>query len=735
MADEVDNLALDKAVEQRVQTELIPLLQTVRDDRAKLRETWMRYYRIWSVKHDVQGYKGRTNTYVPAGRRWIENWTRRVVRDLFPETDWHATTARHRDAEPRAGGVNALLSYYFTKHMRLRRQATPWTRQLVMLGTSPARCVWRCEEREARVLRSLDEDLKGGARSERVAMKTEKVLDYIGPTFRPVDLFAWYFWPTTCADIDDAALAFEDLLVTRDRVKAMAEKTLPGGDPVYANTKKLFDMLDELSKGRGSKDGAGGEASDKFSAAVRRLADKGFTHPLDEKLPASMRPIDVTECRWIADLEDEGAKPYLVAIGHDEVVLRVQKEPFVHGGSWWLKGLFVEVLNEGYGRGLPELFDHMQYLANDLWNQTADALTWSVNPIVVMDMARVQDPASLRMVPGAKWLADPQGVQFSAAPQGPAQAGLSAVSQILGLADSYSNVTPVGALGAAQKGRSRSQTTAAGTQMMLAESAVDIKDVVENLQAAVFVPLMERSHSLSTQYLGDREIILKIAGIDGARLIETPISAADLVGDFDFDWLATAAQNTTIQATQAINFLGMVSKIPREDLQAQGIEIDLKYLLRSIYGAGGLGRRDADKVVRDTTKSEAMDPRLENDLFRVGRGGDLRVSPKEDHRLHIRAHETLGDDLPWLTQQQVKLHVEEHVQAMVMAEFQRLMAEQQQSLAAAGGMGPVVGNGNGGAPGGGGPGGRLPPPAGPGRMAQTSSLDDIYRQQPRGDAL
>ena len=143
MADEIRNLALDAGVRKRVETELVPLLSTVRDDRVKLRETWMRYYRIWSVRHDQQGYKGRTNTYVPAGRRWIENWTRRVRRDLFPDADWFDVRARHRDAEPRAQGVKALLSYFFRKQIKLGRQATPWCRQLVTYGTSPAPVVWK----------------------------------------------------------------------------------------------------------------------------------------------------------------------------------------------------------------------------------------------------------------------------------------------------------------------------------------------------------------------------------------------------------------------------------------------------------------------------------------------------------------------------------------------------------------------------------------------------------------
>ena len=60
----------------------------------------------------------------------------------------------------------------------------------------------------------------------------------------------------------------------------------------------------------------------------------------------------------------------------------------------------------------------MQYFVNDLGNQSADAFVWSTNPIAVVDIGAVQDPTSLRMTPGAKWLAQPSGIQFTTPPAG-----------------------------------------------------------------------------------------------------------------------------------------------------------------------------------------------------------------------------------------------------------------------------------------------------------------------------
>lgn len=721
-----ENLARDPRVVQQVTEDLLPLMETTRDDRTTLRNSWLRYHRIWSVKHELQGYRGRTNTYLPLGRRWIENWVRRLARDLFPDGEWFQTSARRELYEARVPGIQAIHGYFFRKQMRLQRQMPLFLRQLVTYGTAPVRNVWHLQEREQQILRDLfDAEGRPTGQWERTV---EKIVDFIGPTFRPVDLFAFYVWPTTAMDVDDATLTFEDMLVQRDVIRARASQPLDPRDPkgkkygrVYENTEDLFTAVDRNEQG-GKAVAAG---SDKFQAEQQRLADKGFTHPLDQRLPPSMRPIDLTEAMWHADLGD-GAKKYLVTIGHDRTVLRVQENPQWHGRGLHLVGKFVEVVNEFYGRGLPELFEHMQYFANDLANQTGDALIWSTNPIAVIDMGAVQDPDSLRMAPGAKWLANPNGIQFTQPPQGPAQAGLGALGQVVGMADSFANVTPAGALGSASRGRGRSQSTASGMQMLLAEGSVDIRDVVANIEQSVLVPLLERNHIMAMQFL-DRSLVLKIAGADGATVLDTPIGVADLVGDYQFEWLGSLqALNTQVRGQQMINFLGMVAKLPPDALQSQNIEIDLKTLLRDIYGQG-LGLRNAEGIVRDKTPMKSLDWRLENDLFRAGMGVEVQVSPKDPHLEHAKGHDLLLRDpgIDPRVKTLVMQHVQQHLAAMVAAQMAAQMPPAQPGMPGPGGPGGPP-------PGGMMPGGpRLPAPMGPGRMAQTGGFDDLLRQLPR----
>jgi hypothetical protein len=690
------NLALDPEIAARVRAELVPLIRRTRQDRQVLRERWLRYYRIWSVRHDQQGYRGRTNTYFPLGRRWIEQWVTRLKRDLFPDQDWFACRALREDFEARVPAKVALQKYWMRRHMRLRKHALPWLRQLVLYGTSPVRNVWRCVEHEQTVLRDvLDDD---GSPSGKTREHIEKVADFLGPTFEPVDVFAFYVWPPTAAGLAEATLAFEDRCVPRSRVYQLADRPLDPSDPsagnVYEGVGTLVDLYDTAVANR-----TGGSSRDpaKYDALAQRLADKGFTAPLDQNVPAALRPLDLTECMWTVDLEDDPA-PYLVTLGADEVPLRVQRRPFFHGGSQWLCGRFVQLPEEFYGRGLCELFDYMQYFVNDLGNQSGDAFIWSTNPIAVVDIGAVQDPTSLRMAPGAKWLANPAGVQFTTPPQGAAQAGFEAVSQYVGLADTLVAPTPARPVGTvSQQGAQDS----AGLAAQLADSAVDLRAVVEALEDDVFVPLLERSDILTQQCL-DRDIILKVAGADGLELVEHPVTVADLVGEYEWEWLGTTnALNQQVRAQQMVQGIALLGQVPPDQLAAQGVTIDWPYVLRTFWSVG-LGLPDADRVVK-TAKMAPSDWRWENALARVNRADELRVSPQDDHTAHVQGHQHIleGDTLTEDARVAMQAHVHQHIGLQIAAEAQALA----QSLATL--TGP---------PGGPPPGPGLPPGAPPGPL-------------------
>lgn len=702
-----ENLARDPEIVARVKEELCPLITRVRDERMVLRDRWLRYYRIWGLRHDVQGYRGRTNTYFPIGRRWIEQWVTRLKRDLFPDNDWFACRALREDFEKRVPAKIALQNYWMRRHMRLRRHSLPFLRQLVMYGTSPVRNVWRSLDHMQPALQDVLDD--EGAPTGKTIEVIEKVADFLGPTFEPVDLFAFYVWPVTASGIDDTTLAYEDRCVARAHVQALADKPLDPSNPkqssnVYENVGELLDYYDKAIASRGSS-----SAGRKYDALAIRLADKGFTAPLDQNLPATLRPLDLTECSWMVDLEGDGAERYLVTLGADTIPLRVQKRPFWHGGGQWLVGKFVEVAEEFYGRGLPEVFDYIQYFVNDLGNQSGDAFVWATNPIAIVDIGAVQDPTSLRMTPGAKWLANPAGIQFTTPPQGAAQAGFEAVQGYIGVGDNIVSPTPARPIvpGAAQAPGAGGTSDIAA---QLADSAVDIRAIIENLEDDVLVPLLERSDILSQQCL-DRDIILKVAGQDGVELMTHPVTVADLVGEYEWEWLGTtSAQNQQVRAQQMVQGIALLAQLPPDQIAAEGLVVDWRYIVEQ-YWSLGLALPNSDRVFKQTGKRDAQDWRWENALARVNRAEELQVSPADNHIEHVQGHQTVDmDALTDNAQAALAKHIQDHIAFATADEVQKL----QQAMATLQGPPPAMAPPPG-APGmGPGPGGMPPPPgAGP----------------------
>lgn len=717
------NLALDSEIRKRCKDDLLPLLTRVRNDRNTYRETLLRYWRIWSVQRDQQAYKGRQQTYLPLGRRLIENWTTRLVRDLFPQDRQFDILARRKVYEQQAQNLKGLLTYFFDKHTQLRRNATPWARQLVTLGTSPVKVVWRQEEREVRFLEAQFDD--DGKVSGRWEAKADTVVSCIGPTFKPVDLFTFYVWPYTVADVDDATLAFEDVLVERTRCERLGRTTiLPNGEEkrdgvTYGH---VFEDVEELFELQST-----GQERDKFQAETRRLADKGFTQILDleRKLPMNLIPFDLTECVWNTDLEDEGhPRRYLVTVGSDKVILRVQRLPFFHGRMHWLCGKFREVVNEFYGRALPEEFDKLQYFLNDIGDQASDALVWSMNPIALVDIFACPDPTLLRMRPGAKWPLNTNpsnAVKFSEPPKESAQVGFNTVYNLIAMGREFSDVAPV--IGKAPKTRNTSQKN---MELGIQEAQVDVIEVVRSLEVSVMERFLPMAHALVQQYL-DRDILLQIQGADGATMIEHAVGVKDIIGDFEFNWLAsTKVLNEQVRAAQMTNAIGLLTKLPADQLAAQNAEIGWVDLIRDTFEIGmGLPRPQVLKYIRDKAPQTTIDADIENMLFLNNRGLEVVVSQADNDEEHAVTHQRLLErpDTPPDVQTLVFKHLQAHVASHMAKEQMRQMAQLQQAASRQG----LV---NAGQPGGGN-GTRLAPPMGPGRMRSTMGFDDLLRAMPR----
>lgn len=195
----------------------------------------------------------------------------------------------------------------------------------------------------------------------------------------------------------------------------------------------------------------------------------------------------------------------------------------------------------------------------------------------------------------------------------------------------------------------------------------------------------------------------------------------DVIGDFEFDWLGSLkAVNEQVRAQQMATGLGIVSKIPPEALGNK--TFDFAECIGDFFKIG-LGLRK--NYIKDKVPQRSIDWRLENELFRLGRGTEVVVAQSDNDIEHAMGHQQCLEtsDEPEPVQRAIFLHIQAHVASYHAKEMMRVQAEAQQQgmkYAAFGKQaGPNAGNG------------RPPAPVGPGRVAQTGGLDDLYRRLPR----
>jgi hypothetical protein len=243
-------------------------------------------------------------------------------------------------------------------------------------------------------------------------------------------------------------------------------------------------------------------------------------------------------------------------------------------------------------------------------------------------------------------------------------------------------------------------------------------------------------YSLLQQCL-DRPLALRVAGADAAQVLETQVTRDTLIGNYTFEWLgSTFSFNQNVKTQQMLNFIQILARIPPEYLAQDNARVDWKYLLKEIW-ATGFGDREASLIIKDITPTRAVDAPLENDLFEVGRGDEVTVSPIDDDMAHATIHNSYlqtHPDLPDPVKLQIMQHIQRHAASYAMKEqVKQQQAEQAAMQQAMGGAAPGAQRPQ---PGANGQGNSMTPsrnvmPEPPGRPPQTANEGDIQRRLPR----
>jgi len=768
MAEQVvlaPNLASKASVRNWFKKTLTPLITQVREEKNNLiRPQWLRYYNQWALRGTEQSYHGRLRMYFPVGHRIVENWVQKLRADLFPESGkWFKNTPDSTTLTDRAIVVHELLAKQLRQQIKITALAPGLLRNLCMFGTAPLEMGWRHEEREVPTLQSVLDDQSGVGRVEEVMRKT---VQYLGPTMRVIDPFLFYVYPYTCQFPWEAELLFEDMMIGWDTLERMADTPIDPSRKALGNQVENWEGVKKLRKS-----GGGDRTGDKFQAEQIRLQARGLSSRSDKNKDDPKRPLDFTKIAWYGSIDASGAEDadslppadvpqwWQLWVCGDDVLVQARQNPWWKQRPPYLAAKFAELQGEFWGYGVMFLLDHFQYFMNDVANQTGDGLVFTLNPIVAMDANAVQFPDSIRMAPAARWLIrDPrQNINFIDPPKETALAGINVINFLVAMMNDVSNVAPFGGAGLQTAGRARGKAvqTATGMSILSGEALLQVRDVVENIEQGIMNEALDWMFWLNKQCL-DRDLTLRIAGAEGAQVIETAVTRDSLIGDYEWEWLGSNFSfNQNVRTQQMLNFIQILARIPPDFLAQDNARVDWKYLLREIW-ATGFGDREATQIIKDITPTRAIDATIENDLFAVGRGEEVTVSPIDDDQAHAQVHNAYlqsqeGQGLPPEAKQQLVKHIQRHAASFAMKQQAAQQQAEQQQMAEAvsqltagaqAGQALMGGGGGGGQPGvpgngAGTPGGPVTPsrnvfPEPPGRSPQTANEGDIERRLPRG---
>lgn len=563
------NWAKSEKVQTRIKTELHPLLNEIRDRRKALSDMWRRLFKVWTLEHEEQGYTGRSNIYVPAGKKGTETLVSQLVSGTFPGDDYFDVQAR-QFREPwvgKAGKVKDRLRQRIENAARVRVYADMFYRQLCITGNSPVKIYWKRKVLKQR-RRAPGDALMSGMPVD------EDTVIYDAPVFQPLDVQNTYWWPETASRPDEAEIVFQDLTVPLGKLRQRARR----GDYL-------------LSAVNAAQNGA--RNPDREAAEQARNSAQGIGSTNDTAKAFKM--VDIVELQMEFDPEadsfddEANPRPFLITMTYTGEVLRAIEHPYWHRGHNIRLGRMGTVVERLYGTGFIEGIRELNILLNDQTNQGMDCATWALNPAVIANPDVLLEPIS-GWEPGIQILATDinRAIKMERPDQSVIQATSILTTQTQAWISDFIGAPPV-LQGGSSPGRAFRSATGVGTAQR--NAMTPLQEVIRLCEAEVWEPMLQMFHSLDEQFAGD-DFISYFGG--------TPerMTRDELAGNWMFRWLAsTQAANAATRGSQIVQLLSVLSQPGIvQQLQANKVIFNPAPLIKRLYQEV-YGFRDVDQVL------------------------------------------------------------------------------------------------------------------------------------------
>lgn len=565
--------AKNYAAEEEVRllaTDVYNIVKRIKQNRSALEDEWLSNQRLCTMHHDGnQSYKGRSNVYVPTYATARDTIVSQLARGLFPSDEYMDVESVDINAEPAALTVKDRIKYEFECNAKLKVNIKPAITQYVDHGNGVVKYTYDTGKQ------FIGRKIKGF----QFAKSKPR-----GFTVSARSIFNIVVYPENASDEKEVQITAEYLILSRQYAQEMAKADRWENSEDALNSSLIANDDDQFARDTTLQDIAKVPG---LGTQVDNLAPEKSVAQLLSGVEIWCS-IQLPDDAYV-DGESVGSPVPVRILMVNAVPVIVTRNPFFHQSHPYLWARANVVPGSFYGSWVGRKSKGLQYLINDLANQTNDCGIYALNPIQVIDTNLMSGPV-LPLAPGRIYRTRniKEAMRFEHPPGELIQYGHQMTGMWISALMDNSGAPPV------LQGQGRSQETATGQSILQRNALQPLQDKVEELEQQWMVPLMVNCWALLVQYSEEPVII------NGQQLT---LPDLDLF-DYNFKYLASSQiANQQVRAQQAIQFLQASVPIARL-LAANQKQMDPTIVLKSLFR--DLGLRQFEQFVFPMSQMQVL---------------------------------------------------------------------------------------------------------------------------------
>lgn len=620
----------------------------------QLRDNWDAYNCVLGRYQNYTG--GISNLFLPFVRDAVNALTTRYVNQSFPNSARHIEVVTDEEDQPYA--LLSLLEHYVSKRM-LRTNAAPALLVNGQIeGQYNAYVDWGKVTRFT-VSRSTEPIQAAGLQFQElgeVETITEEEVDDEAPDLEVLHDSDVLVLPQTAPTIEAALEMGGSVTVVRRWTKDTIRGKIDDGDIDEELGEQLLVQM-------------GGESGNTVDFA-KKLADEAGIHISGK---STFALIYETWSKLKVDGKRRLCRAYFAG---DAKVLGCKLCP------WWcdrcpvLSGPVEKVPGLFKGEPPVKFCLDMQYWANDMANEAAHSMFFTLAPIVTADPVKVSKWKELVTDVGAVWPVEKDGIQMFEWPN-KAREAMEIISACKSAIFENLGVSP-GMLPqqSGRPGQKRNQAEVALEQQV---ELLQTADAVTNFEGQILTPTMQRWAEYDHQFR-TKEILVREYGDMGLQAAMEEIGPTNFSNRWEIRWSGVEAARNAANLQQQIGWVGTVIKTPPN--LYQGYKLNLAPLFE--WSAGQVFAPRLARLIFVSMKDEmSVDPKVENDMMVAG--FEARTHAADNDAQHLQVHMQIPPS------PQRDNHIRMHQQAMQLKQQAMAAQGQQQGPPQIAGKGPRAG--------------------------------------------